>query len=376
MTLDKLATADKIRPDAAVDEKKLEPARITTRLAISAPASLAVLLLAGAVALGHTTGFFASVPSGETGMAAADHEVADRPAAPDPKPDASPKATEADTAAPKDSVADEELALAKRTPKPKPTEAAPEPTPEPKPEPAPVADVAPTPKPAKPAATPKPAPPAPPAPPTAVLTLSASASEHPGKVVLSWSAFTGAGFEYYKLVRSTDGDATWPGSGADELIAAIGNPAETWAKDRPQCGITVFYRVFAVRHGASGYEVLAPSNQVSAVAKCPPPPPATVGIDLHASVVDGTVHLWWGACASEHFNAYKIVRSQTNPEPTYPENEGSELIAAIGDPGQTSFVDASVEPGQTWFYRVLARADNGGGTYIACHSAAVSVTIP
>ena len=39
-------------------------------------------------------------------------------------------------------------------------------------------------------------------------------------------------------------------------------------------------------------------------------------------------------------------------------------------------IDGSVASGQTWFYRVLARADNGGGTYIACQTQALSVTIP
>ena len=65
--------------------------------------------------------------------------------------------------------------------------------------------------------------PAPPAPISTVLALSASPADRPGKVVLGWSAFNGDGFAYYKLVRSTDGDATWPGSGSDELVAAIGN---------------------------------------------------------------------------------------------------------------------------------------------------------
>ena len=358
MSLDKLANPDKLG-GADFDEKKPASARITTRMAISAPMSLGVLLLAGAVALGHTSGFFASAPSGNSGTAtAAVDDKADAPAAPNPKPDptAKPKADKA--AAPKDSVADEELALAQRTPKPEPAEVI---APEPEPEPAKYVEPVPQ--------------PAPPAPPVAALALSANQAEYPGKVLLSWTAFSGGGFEYYKLVRTTDGDATWPGSGSDELIAAIGNAAETWAKDRPPCGTTVFYRVFAVRHGDYGYEVLAPSNQVSAVAQCPPPPPATVGIGLEASVVEGKVHLTWGACPSEHVNAFKIVRSQTNPEPMYPENEGSELIAAVG-PGETGHIDYSVTSGQTWFYRVLARADNGGGTYIACQSAAVSVTIP
>ena len=362
MSLDKLANPDKLG-GADFDEKKSALARITTRMAISAPMSLGVLLLAGALALGHTSGFFASAPSGNSGTATAEiDDKADEPAAPKPEPDTTAKPNETGKAAPKHSAGEDELALAQRTPKPKP-EPIQDPEPKPEPEPEPVKYVEPVPQ------------PAPPAPPVAALALSANQAEYPGKVLLSWSAFSGGGFEYYKLVRTTDGDATWPGSGADELVAAIGNPAETWAKDRPPCGTTVFYRVFAVRHGDYGYEVLAPSNQVSVVTQCPPPPPATVGIGLEASVVEGTVHLSWGACASEHVNAFKIVRSQTNPEPMYPENEGSELIAAV-DPGQTSFVDASVATGQTWFYRVLARADNGGGTYIACQSAAVSVTIP
>jgi len=60
----------------------------------------------------------------------------------------------------------------------------------------------------------------------------------------------------------------------------------------------------------------------------------------------------------------------------YPENEGTELIAAIGDVNETWFTDTAVASGQTWFYRVLARADTGGGTFIACSTQALMVTIP
>ena len=55
---------------------------------------------------------------------------------------------------------------------------------------------------------------------------------------------------------------------------------------------------------------------------------------------------------------------------------GTELIAAIGDMGQTSFTDTAVASGETWFYRVAARADQGGGTFIACQTQVLSVTIP
>ena len=354
MSLDKLANPDKLGGQADFDDKKPGSPRITTRVALSGPAGLAALLLVGAVAFGHTSGYFASAPSGDPAAAAVDADNdTDEPAA-NPIPG---------QAGPKYAANEDELELGRRTPKPEPVEAAAEPKPEPEPEPEPAQYVEPEPQ------------PAPPAPISTVLALSVSPSDRPGKVVLSWSAFSGDGFAYYKLVRSPDGDATWPGSGSDELVAAIGNASETWAMDRPPCGTNVVYRVFAVQHGEYGYQVLAPSNQVNALMSCPAPAPATTAIGFEASVVDGKVHLTWGACASEHVNAFKIVRSQTNPEPMYPDNGGSELIAAL-DPSQTSFVDGSVASGQTWFYRVLARADNGGGTYIACQTQALSVTIP
>ncbi|MEP7082909.1 MAG: hypothetical protein ABI841_08065 [Chloroflexota bacterium] len=340
-------------PDRKANPEKMgaRNARTTTRLAVSAPAGLAVLLIIGTVAFGHE-GLFPRQPDpdADTGarVEATATPKAEEIAQATPKPAATPKA--------------DEVARVEATPKPvqaeptpKPVQAQPERTPKP---------------------VPAPQPPTEPTEPTAALTLSVAPSDYPGKLMLSWSAYGGDGFHYYKLVRSHDATATWPASGDDEMIAAIGNPAETAFRDRPECGVTVFYRVFAVRSTDAGYQVLAPSNTVSAVTECPAPPPATVGIGFDAVFADGQVHLAWGACEVEGFNAWKIVRSQTNAEPMYPENDGTVLIAVIGDPNQTSFVDTSVESGQTWFYRVLARADQGGGNFIACQTQAAAVTIP
>ncbi len=357
MTPDKLPVSDKL-PRAATS-------RVRTRLALGAPMGVGMLLLAGAVAFGHTSGAFAQL-----GQAAR----ADRtPAATPSKPEIA-KGTR---------IGADELPVARHEPMPAPTET-PKPTPKPTKKPKPTAEPTEKPKAEPPLAptakpTPKPEPkkiPAPTVPPTTALALSVQPSEHLGKVVLGWSAFAGDAFDYYKVVRSPDAAVTWPASAGDELIAAIGDPSATWAKDRPPCGTTFFYRVFAVRKTDGAYVVLAASNTVSAKAACPAPPPATVAIGLDAAVVEGNVQLSWSACASEHFNAYKIVRSQTNPQPMYPENEGTELIGVIGDPAQTTFVDTDVVSGQTWTYRVLARADAGGGTYIACQTPAVSVAIP
>lgn len=353
MYTDRKATPDKMGPAAA---------RTTTRLAVSAPAGLAVLLVLGTVvAFGHE-GLFPRIPDQATGPANPPAATAT------PKPEATPKPASTATPKPASTATPkaEEIATATATPKPTATATA-APTPKP---------AAATPKP-KPAATPKPAPPAPPA--TAALTLSVLPSERADKVQLGWSAYSGAGFSYYKVVRSHDASATWPASGDDEVIGAIGNAAETAMRDRPECGVTLFYRVFAVQSTDAGYQILAASNTVSATTTCPPPAPPnpdTQGIGLTASFADGKVNLAWGACATEGFNAWKIVRSQTNAEPTYPENDGTELIAALGNPGETWFADASVASGQTWFYRVLARADIGNGNFIACASQVAAVTIP
>ena len=123
MSLDKLANPDKLGGQADFDDKKPGSPRITTRLALSGPAGLAALLLVGAVAFGHTSGFFASAPSGDPATAAvdADHDT-DEPAASTPN---------AEPAAPKYAANEDQLELARRTPKPEPVEAAAEPKPEP-----------------------------------------------------------------------------------------------------------------------------------------------------------------------------------------------------------------------------------------------------
>ncbi|HEX7197606.1 MAG TPA: hypothetical protein VF364_12335 [Candidatus Limnocylindria bacterium] len=361
MSPDKLPHSDKLPWHADIGEPIRTHTR--TRLAVSAPLGVGMLLLAGAVAFGHASGTFEAI--GQSSRPELSPVAVEPPAN---KVDTTPK--------PDGEIGARDLEPARYEPtaKPKPTPTdAPKPTAEPTAKPTPVAEPTwkPTPQP-EPKKTAAPTA----APVVAALALSVQPSEYAGKVVLAWTAYGGEGFEYYKVVRSTDASVTWPPSAGDELVAAIGAREETWGKDRPPCGATWFYRVFAVRKTDGGYVVLAPSNTVSATAACPPPAPTTKAIGLELSVVDDGVQLTWAACASEHFNAYKIVRSATNAEPMYPENAGTELIGVIGDPGETWFVDAHVKSGQTWTYRVLARADGGGGTYIACQTPALTVTIP
>ena len=238
-------------------------------------------------------------------------------------------------------------------------------------------------KPPTPEPTPKPEPapeqPKPqPAPPATVAGMQLDILTFDGKVKLGWSVFGGDGFAFYKVVRSSDADVSWPLGSGDALVAYATDRFDTFFKDFPPCGATWFYRVFAVMGGETGYAVLAASNVGSAFVACvqkPTPPPVhTMGFS--AEVIDGQVHLNWEECTSDSFAVYKVVRSMTNPDPKYPLNGGTELIAAIGDHTVTAFVDGNVSSGQTWFYRVLSMGNGGWGWYPLGMTPVLTVTIP
>lgn len=197
------------------------------------------------------------------------------------------------------------------------------------------------------------------------------------KAKLAWKAFGGTGFEYYKVVRSADGTVSWPAGANDVVIAAIGDPHATWWADAPTCGTPWSYAVFAVRHGDAGYVTLAVSNVVTITTTCAPEPKPGIGcgmgLEVHAKAGIG-IKLAWEACHAEGFAAYKVVRSQTNADPRYPLNEGTELVAVLGDASSTFFLDEAVAAGETWTYRVVAVTDGGGTLIVAGESAALSAT--
>lgn len=340
----------------SVSEKK---PRSVTRLAAAGPGALATVLLVGAVAFGASSLRGPSAPAPDPKPAG--DQVAE--VVPEPKHDDKPYPDQAD---PKPTAKPGEKP--KATEKPKPTE---QPKEEPKDEVK--EDTAAKPKPAdlpKATAKPKPAPTTP-----SILALEAWTKET--KVKLAWKAYGGDGFEYYKIVRSSDGSATWPAGGDDTVVGVIGDKSGTWWADVPPCGKPWTYRVFAVRNGDAGYLTLAASNAVSMSVACAPAPTPVVVVPLafEVQVVPGEgIALSWEKCTSEHFAAYKVVRSKTNPDPRYPLNDGVELIAAIGDPAQTAFVDTAVAAGETWTYRVVAVTSGPEGLVAIGQTAAISAT--
>ncbi len=355
---------------------------LTSRLGISLPAAIGALLVAGAITFGSGMAADSSKPGHGGTETAQGHKGGGygngqggyhKPGKDNPESNQQPSHNRPD-----------------KTPKP-----------EPSPKPAKQEQPAATPKPKNnyPDKTPKPQP----VPPTQGTAMNLDAQGYYGKVKLFWSKFVHEDFAYYKVVRSTDATVSWPTGGNDTLIKWSSDKYETSFKDHPPCGTQFFYRVFAVTSGSDGYQVLAASNVDSGTAECDtsgtpkptptpapptpapptpapptpapptPAPPTTVTLGFMLTGVDGGVHADWQTCSAAGFASYRVVRSQTNSDPMFPLNSGTELVATITNPNNSVLVDASPTTGQTWFYRVLCMASDG---FVLGITPALSITVP
>jgi hypothetical protein len=329
-----------------VNDRARDKFRIPRTVGSSIGTGLLAVLMVGVVAFGANT--IRPLTAGHDGEPSATEQA--QPDKPDAAEPAEPTVEPTDPAAKDDDAAfagGDETAFREQPDKTPAEEPRSEPTPAPEP----------TDKP-KDEPTTKPEPTEQPKPPVSDhLELDAWTKE--GHVKLAWSKYTGDGFDYYKVVRSTDATVTWPLGEGDELVAVVSDQWSPYAVDSPPCGKEFHYRVFAVRHTEDGYKVLAASGVKGASVDCPatPPEPYVMGFEVHLTDA-GAVKLAWAACDSETFKYYKVVRS-TDATATWPLGDGDQLLAAIGDRSQTTFKDTNVEPGQTWYYRVLSIGTDG-----------------
>ncbi|HUG30716.1 MAG TPA: hypothetical protein VMQ65_09435 [Candidatus Limnocylindria bacterium] len=230
----------------------------------------------------------------------------------------------------------------------------------------------------RPDATPKPTEkPDPTKSPSDPIALTLAIKEyHP---VLQWGSCDGLGFDYYKVVRSSDSTVTWPAGDGDEVIAAVeqGGTRKAYDKYAPH-GDKAWYRVFCVRKGDDGYKVVNASATKGIEVPEEPTPPDPIGIELHAWLTDGgKVALDWSACEVDGFAFYKLVRSDWNEDPSYlPWHDGSEVIAAISEMGATQLETSAPDSGQTAWFRVQCLGYMGDQKVLLGESAAIAVTAP
>ena len=116
-------------------------------------------------------------------------------------------------------------------------------------------------------------------------------------------------------------------------------------------------------------------DKTPAPTDAPKPEPTVASIALALHLEDGHVRVDWGACETDGFRYYKVVRS-FDEKPTWPLGDGDKLVAAIEDPAKTALADGDLPLGKKLFYRVFALATRGDGVVIVCQSPVRGVAIP
>ncbi|HEU0051264.1 MAG TPA: fibronectin type III domain-containing protein [Patescibacteria group bacterium] len=137
----------------------------------------------------------------------------------------------------------------------------------------------------------------------------------------------------------------------------------TWTGLTP--GKTYYFRVCAF----DGTRCTLYSNNetvtvTSAETGSAPEPPSgyVFSNDMRLSaVIRGTnVSLSWSPRDSAEFQSYKIVRSEVNSDPSYPNDP---QIATISDQAITGYTDSTAQKGKTYYYRICSKESSGS---VAC----------
>jgi CSLREA domain-containing protein len=171
--------------------------------------------------------------------------------------------------------------------------------------------------------------------PTAPSLTSATGST--GSVALQWSAPSndgGSAITGYNVYRATS-------SGNETLLASVANQT-SYTDTSVTNGTTYFYTVAAVNSVGTG----AQSNELSATPGAASSAPGAPSL-TSASGSSGSVSLQWSVPASDGGSAitgYNVYRATSSGNET--------LLASVGN--QTSYTDATVTNGTTYFYTVAA----------------------
>ncbi|MBN2025604.1 MAG: hypothetical protein JW854_02410 [Actinobacteria bacterium] len=204
---------------------------------------------------------------------------------------------------------------------------------------------------------PAPQPPAPEPPPVEKsLVLSASARE--GAVDFAWTLSGYGDFQGFKLCRSESNmSPSYPG---DWWMYIDGASTRSTTDSSVEIGHTYYYRLAVYNQGA----VLGYSNTVTVTV------PGTIpelSISLSGKVEGGKVVLNWSVGGDGSYSGFKVCRSETNPNPSYPEDS-----CTFVDASARSHTDTGVASGKTYYYRVGIYRD---GTIVK-YSNAVKVVVP
>ena len=203
-----------------------------------------------------------------------------------------------------------------------------------------------------------------------------------GKVSTSWSDYKPEGFDYYKVIRSeSNPNPVYP----DDGYIYYGD-ATSYVDMEPPTGV-VYYRVCSIAspnrycstvikinsEGSSSAMTSDSDNDSSDDSddeKGTSDNISPADINLEAELKDNGVKLTWDVDGPAPYG-FKVAESTVHEEPTYPVMSG-DSYRYLSDPKVRSYMDARVEAGKTYHYRVCQYLGGSCGSY----SNAVSITIP
>jgi hypothetical protein len=181
-------------------------------------------------------------------------------------------------------------------------------------------------------------------------SISLSAQTAPGKVKLTWVANVDAS-NGFKIVKSTEANPTYPNNSAEYVDA--NTRSREWSLP---AGKTYHIRVCRYTgNGCDSYsnnvEVVVPAGEEKPVSKTSYTS-VSGQLTLKASTLPGAVALEWTESSSAGFDGYKVVRSTSNADLSYP-NDG--YVEFLPNRDSLYFIDGLAIPGKTYYYRVCAR---------------------
>lgn len=192
-----------------------------------------------------------------------------------------------------------------------------------------------------------------PAPSTGDVSISLSGIVEGTTASLKWNA-SGDVSGGFKLVWNKTGSPVYPGDNATYIDGAT--RAYT-LKGLPE-NTTVSVRI--CRYTGSGCDAYSNEVKLQTGAGIVKPTggytPISGAQQLSVQQVPGGIQLNWTPSTVSGFVYYKVVRSETNGDPYYP-NDG--YVTALSNVGTTGYTDATAVSGKTYYYRICAKDGAG-----------------
>jgi len=187
-------------------------------------------------------------------------------------------------------------------------------------------------------------------------------------VEMTWTKYAPNGFNYYKVVRSTDNpNPVYP---EDSYIKYSSDPDFTAYTDTEFANKTTYYRVCSIvkpDRYCSNVVIIDASGQTTSSSSSSTD---STTLNLTALSYEGKLQLSWEV-TGEITHGFKLAKSTTNKNPTYPVMDG-DTYKYISDSNVRSYVDGDVTPDKIYNYRICKY--NGNGVCLS-YSNSISVKI-